>query len=201
MTTQEIIRLSELLAEMAEIKRGTKLPSGKFEPDSHHSFSLALISYQVCKSEKLSLDADKVVLFALVHDLLEIITGDEDTLHATAADFHAKRQREEAAIREFDEVFQSYPELKDAMYEYEKLDTVEAATVYVLDKACTTWTHHADKGAYAKIDRGIMTKAQVDAWAERQRKRFEKHLNIQPPAQVMAIFESSFEALKGLYEE
>ncbi len=199
MSIQEVIRLSELLAEMAEIKRGTKLPSGEFEPDSHHSFSLALIAYHICTSENIQVDIHKVVLFALVHDLLEIITGDEDTLHATEADLHAKHQREESALQEFDGMFSAYPELKQAMYEYEKLDTPEAAAVYVPDKACTTWTHHADKAAYAN-DRGITIGSQVDAWAERQHNRFTTKLNAEPPREIMDVFDASFKALRGLYE-
>lgn len=183
---------------MGAIKRATKLPDGEFEPDSHHAFSLALISYHIVRTECPELDANKVLLFALAHDLLEILTGDVDTLHFTAQQHIAKRQAEDRAMAEFDKVFAIYPELMQALYDYEKLDTPEAATVFVLDKACTTWTHHWDKAQYAR-ERNIRTKADVAAWAERQRDKFQHRLKVMPPQKIIDIYEASFLELQNLY--
>lgn len=200
MHIHDIVTLSELLGEMANIKRATKLPNDEFEPDSHHAFSLALIAYQICMSEKLDLDANKVVFYALAHDLLEIITGDEDTLYATPEQLAAKRAREKEVEKEFDILFANYPELKGALYEYEKLDTPEAATVFVLDKACTTWTHHADNGSHART-KGLHKKEHIEKWAKSKREAFERRLNVKPPERILEIYEESFEALKGLYDD
>lgn len=200
MQITEIIRLSELIGEMGHVKRATRLPNGEAESDSHHSFSLALVCYHVVMSEKLDVDVHKVVLYALVHDLLEIITGDEDTLYFTAEQHAAKREREKQAETTFDELFSDYPELKAALYEYDKLDSTEAAIVFVLDKACTTWTHHPDKGAYAR-ERDITTKADVHRWAERQRAKINARLAVVPPEPIMTIYEQSFHALEELYDE
>lgn len=199
MNIHDIIKLSELLGEMGHVRRATHLPNGEAESDSHHSFSLALIAYHIVKSECPGLDADKVLLFALAHDLLEIITGDEDTLHFTAEQHAAKQAREEQAIAEFDTVFSNYPELRKAMHDYEKLDSLEAASVFVLDKACTTWTHHPDKAVYART-RGITKKSDVEAWANRQREKFKVRLKVTPPQKILDIYEDSFEALSGLYD-
>ncbi len=198
MNIADIINLSELLAQMAQIKRGTKLPNGEFEPDSHHAFSLALIAYQVCASENLQLDTEKVVLYALAHDLLEIITGDEDTLHATPDQLADKQSREQQALTEFDTVFARYPALRQAMYDYEKLDTPEAATVFVLDKACPAWTHHVDNGLHAR-QKGLVTVEQVDQWAQRKREAFSARLAAQPPERILDIFEESYQSLRALY--
>ncbi len=197
MNIQDIVKLSELLGEMGKVKRATHLPNGEPESDSHHSFSLALIAYHIAKHECPELDADKVMLFALCHDLLEIITGDDDTLHFTAEQHAAKQANEEMALKEFDEIFAKYPELKNAMHEYDGLDTPEAATIFVLDKACTVWTwiHHNDI-EFHKVNRNITTKADVDSWADRQTQKFAKRLKVQPPKAVISVFEESFEALK-----
>ena len=200
MIIQDVIKLSEVLAEMGHVKRATKLPNHEDEPDSHHSFSLALVAYHIAVSDCPELDANKVLLFALTHDLLEVITGDENTLHYTPEQHAAKHAKEQEAMKEFDRVFARYPELKNAMYEYEKLDTPEAATVFVLDKACTTWTHHPHSASYARSN-NVLTKTDVDAWAQRQRDKFEVRLKAQPPQKVLDIFEQSFVALKELYEE
>lgn len=200
MNINQIIRLSELLGHMGDIKRATKLPNDEFEPDSHHAFSLALIAYQVCVSEKLDLNVDKVVFFALVHDLLEIVTGDEDTLHASAEQLAAKKRRELVAMEEFEELFEDYPELLSALHEYEKLDTPEAATVFVLDKACTTWTHHHDNGRHARA-KGVGTKEAARKWADGKREASKQRLNCQPPDRIFEIYEESFKALEDMLDD
>lgn len=200
MKIQDVIKLSELLAEMGHVKRATMLPNHEKEPDSHHSFSLALVAYHVAKTECPELDVSKILLFALCHDLLEIVTGDENTLHYTPEQHAAKYKKEQEALIEFDTMFAKYPELKQAMYDYERLDTSEAAAIFVLDKACTTWTHHPHNAEYARKN-NIHTKKDVEAWADRQRDKFEKRLKIRPPQKIFDIYEQSFEALRNLYDE
>jgi 5'-deoxynucleotidase YfbR-like HD superfamily hydrolase len=46
-TVLEIIELSKLLGDFGQIERVTRLPDGRPESDSHHSFSLALISFEL----------------------------------------------------------------------------------------------------------------------------------------------------------
>ncbi len=200
MSIQDIVRLSELLGEMGNVKRATMLPNHENESDSHHSFSLALIAYHIVTTKCPELDASKVMLFALCHDLLEIITGDENTMHFTPEQHAAKHAKEQTALAEFDRIFVKYPALKQAMYEYEALDSAEAATVFVLDKACTTWTHHPHNAQYARQN-GIHTKQDVEAWAKRQRMKFESRLKVTPPIAILDIYEQSFEVLKGIYDE
>ena len=200
MTIDDVIDLSDLLGQMGHIRRVTRLPNGEQESDSHHAFSLALIAYQFCSQHCPELDSNKVVLFALAHDLLEIITGDENTLHYDPAAHKLKQQREEKAAREFDELFQRYPALKQAMYDYEQLDTPEAATVFVLDKACTTWTHHHDKAASLRqLD--VTTRAGVADWATRVRTKLKARLKVMPPQPVLDLYEASFLKLQDLYDE
>ncbi len=198
MNILEIVKLSELLGEMGRVKRATHLPNGEPESDSHHSFSLALISYHVVVNECPELDANKVMLFALCHDLLEIVTGDDDTLHFTAEQHASKQAKEQEALKEFDDIFAKYPQLKQAMHDYERLDTPEAATIFVLDKACTTWTwiHHNDLESH-KTNRHVTTIEDVELWSERQTQKFAKRLKVQPPQQILDIYTDSFEELKN----
>lgn len=200
MTVKDVIDLSDLLGQLGHVRRAVQLPNGERESDSHHAFSLALIAYQFCTERCPELDLQKVLLFALAHDLLEIITGDEDTLHYDAAALKAKQRREEEALREFDVIFQRYPALKQALYAYERLDTAEAATVFVLDKACTTWAHHHNKAENLR-QRNMATRAEVAAWADRQRIKIESRLKVMPPKSVLDLYEESAVALQGLYEQ
>lgn len=184
---------------MGHIERTTRLPDGRQESDSHHSFSLALIAYHIVKSQCLELDAEKVVLYALAHDLIEIITGDENTLHFTPEQFTAKQELEKASSVEFDKVFDYYPELRAAMYDYEKLDSPEAAAIFVLDKACTTWTHHPYRKEYAEQMK-ILKKSDVRAWRDRQYDKVSQRLKVQPPQIIWEVFEQSFNALEDMYD-
>jgi 5'-deoxynucleotidase YfbR-like HD superfamily hydrolase len=200
MTTAEVVDLSNLLGQLGKVRRATRLPGGKHESDSHHAFSLALIAYQFCVQHCPELDIDKVIRFALAHDLLEIVTGDENTLHHTVTAHKLKQQKEAKALKEFDKLLQRYPALKQAMYDYERLDTPEAATVFVLDKACTTWTHHHDKGtSLRRLE--VTTRADVVDWADRVRAKLQARLKIQPPQPVLDLCEDSFVKLQELYED
>lgn len=64
-TIQEILTLSRLLGEFGGIQRATKLPNGDRETDSHHSFSLALISYELARQYAPELGAHKILLYSL----------------------------------------------------------------------------------------------------------------------------------------
>lgn len=200
MNIHEVVKLSELLAEMEQIKRITKLPNGEFESDSHHSFSLALIAYQIVAQSCPELNPEKVMLYALCHDLLEIVTGDDVTLHFTAKQHAEKFQKERNAIAEFDDLFRKFPDLKNSTHKYERLDTPEAATIFVLDKACTTWTYHAQGVSYAH-DKSLHTKRDVDKWAETARNKFASRSKADPPQAILDVFEESHRSLRNLIKE
>lgn len=132
---------------------------------------------------------------ALVHDLLEIFTGDEDTLHMDEQALQSKHEREQGAMSEFNGAFEAYPELVALLSGYERLDTPEAATVYVLDKACATWTHHHDDGNHLRGKRQIRDPADLQGWRDRQHKKMVQRLHAQPPNVIFEIFEQSFKYL------
>lgn len=190
-----IVALSDELAELGNIERATLLPGGHKETDSHHSFSLALIAYDICTKHCPELDANLVLRYALVHDLLEIITGDQDTLHLTQAQLQDKHLREKSAMQELEKRLQDYPALLVVLRQYEKLDTPESASVYVLDKACTIWTHFWDRGASLHA-RGITQQADIDVWYETQQRKLHDRLKSQPPAAILDIFERSYQKMR-----
>ena len=189
--TEDVIKLAALLGPFDDIKRVTKLPSGANESDSHHAFSLAMTAYTVAGTYCPELNREKVMKFALVHDLLELITGDESTLHHTHEEHAAKKAREEAAAKDFAVMFAGYPTITDDLVQYERLDTPEAAFVYVLDKACTVWTHFFDAGTNLR-ELGILRRTDIDAWYERLQKKIAHNLQCEPPKIAYEILEQSF---------
>ena len=192
----DTIVLAEMLGELGAIRRATLLPNGETESDSHHAFVLAITSMDICKKYCPELDIDKVVRFALIHDLLEIITGDQDTLHLSAEELEEKRLLEERSWDEFATRFEKYPYIVDMLRQYERLDTQEAATVFLLDKACTTWTHFPDHGAYLPTRKIIRTE-DVDMWHDKQWHKFLTRVKVHPPQPIIDIYHASFDKMKA----
>lgn len=192
---KRLIYLSDLLSKCEDIKRAIKLPHGSDESDSHHAFSLAVIAYDICKHYKIDVDIEKVLLYALVHDLLEIVTGDEATLMMTDEELELKRLREEDALQDFERLLQDYPDILKAFHEYERLDNKESATVFVLDKSCTVWTHFHDNGENLRYF-GITSKGDIHNWYQRLLRKINKRLVAQPPSKIMEILHESYVAME-----
>lgn len=188
---ERYILLTELLAKCQEIKRMIELPNGERESDSHHSFSLAIIAFDFCTQNNLGLDFEKVLLYALVHDLLEIVTGDEPTLMLDKDALEAKHKRERKATTEFRDLLQDYPDILSALDDYERLDTSEAATVFVLDKTCTIWTHFHNNGKVLK-QQGAISREQIEQWHDVTKWKISKRLKVGPPVEVLELFQSSY---------
>lgn len=192
-SVDSLVELSDTLGEMGNVDRATLLPGGRHETDSHHSFSLALIAYDICHMYCPELDADKVVRYALVHDLLEIITGDQDTLMLDEAGLHAKHIEEQRAAAKLHKLLAKHPALLEAYEAYERLDSPEAATVYVLDKCSTTWTHFWDAGA--DIHSKMSKPKELDEHHDRQLTKIHTRLQAEPPQVIYDIYEASHQAM------
>ncbi len=72
--------------------------------------------------------------------------------------------------------------------------------IFVLDKACTTWTYHAQGVSYAE-DKSLYSKADVDRWAATARDKFKARLATDPPKAIYGIFEESYRALRELFKD
>lgn len=199
-SVDSLVELSNTLGEMGNVDRATLLPGGRHETDSHHSFSLALIAYDICHTYCPELDANKVVQYALVHDLLEIITGDKDTLHLDEAGLKAKHKEERAAMVKLRSKLSSHPALLSTLESYERLNSAESATVYVLDKCSTTWTHFWDEGAdiRSKMSKPI----ELDAHHNRQLAKIHERLHAEPPQVIYDIYEACHDKMcEELFEQ
>lgn len=193
--TDAVMELAKLIAPLDDIKRTTKLPSGNHESDSHHSLSLAITCHVIVARYCPELDSNKVMRFALVHDLLELITGDEPTLLHDEKAHAAKKKKEHEAVAIFEQQFGAYPEVLDDNLAYERLDCPEAALVYVLDKACTVWTHFFDSGENLKR-LGVTNRAGIDKWYEELMKKIKGNVKAEPPQIAWQILDESFARMR-----
>jgi 5'-deoxynucleotidase YfbR-like HD superfamily hydrolase len=180
-TVSEIIELSKLLGAFGQIERVTKLPDRRPESDSHHSFSLALISFELAAQFAPELNAKKILLYSLVHDLPELVTGDVNTLLATTEALSLKDQHDRAASAKVRKLFKNAPSILNAIEAYESKEDEESLFVYWIDKMTTIPTHFYDNGENLKA-LGITNRADIQLWYERTLNKLGKHKRAHPSA-------------------
>ncbi len=123
------------------------------ENDAEHSYQLAMACWFVVQTKKLELDINKIIKYALVHDLVEIYAGDTYFYSADQNLQSSKPAREKAA---FERIKKEFPKLKDihkAIKGYEALKDEESKLVYAMDKMIPVLNIYQDKGRSWKRDK------------------------------------------------
>jgi 5'-deoxynucleotidase YfbR-like HD superfamily hydrolase len=160
--------------DFGQIERVTRLSDGRLESDSHHSFSLALIAFELAMQFAPELDAKKILLYSLVHDLPELVTGDTNTLTATSEALSLKSHQDEAALSNVRDVFKHTPSILSAIESYESKEDEESLFVYWIDKMATIPTHFYDSGKNLRA-LGITNRSDIQKWYERTLTKLDKH--------------------------
>ena len=107
---------------------------------------LALLAWYICSSEKLDLDLEKVIRYALVHDLVEVYSGDTDFYHATKEQKESKHAREQSAMERITKEFPGFSDFGELYAAYESRTDREAKFVYALDKVQPVLMIYLDGG-------------------------------------------------------
>lgn len=172
-TIVEVIGLSRLLGEYGQIMRKTRLPDGGWEPDSHHSFVLASTAYDLASKHAPELDRERLLIYALVHDLPELITGDEPTLTASSDRLRQKEIDDAQALKQILVRLRPYPYIKQALRDYERQADEEAKLINWLDKMITIPTHFFDDGAVLR-ESGVKNRPDIQAWYQRSLEKLNR---------------------------
>jgi putative hydrolases of HD superfamily len=140
-TVLEIMKLETLLefAEMLNAFRRVERViyvngTDRMENDSEHSYHLAMFAWYIVSSEKLSLDLDLILKYALVHDLVEVYAGDTYVFSRDKEHLDSKIGREREALVRLKKEFPLCNEIFSLVERYEKHDDRESRFVYALDK-------------------------------------------------------------------
>ena len=117
------------------------------ENDSEHSFQLALVGWYVAETNKLNLNSDAIIRYALVHDLVEIYAGDTP-IHTEDNEYKESKhaREEEEALIQIEKELKEFPELTEWIKKYETREDEEARFVYALDKLIPVINIYLDKG-------------------------------------------------------
>ena len=131
---QRLIDLQQLMAQFSAVDRRVYLPAplDRVENDVEHTYTLAMAVWFLAGYFP-ELDRDKLIRLALAHDLHEIHSGDT-FVYDDAATLATKKAREAAGTAQLKQEWADFPELGDAIDEYEQRETAEAKFVYALDK-------------------------------------------------------------------
>lgn len=178
-----------LLAQsLALTPRATALHTGDPESVTDHTVALGWLAVAVCPAR---MDPAKVALFATVHDLLEAVTGDTNTLTATPAERAAKDAAETAALLALRGRI-PHP-LLSAVADYEEQTVPEARFVKVLDKTVPKLCHLLNMRHLA----AMMPRAELAAFLANQSARLRADYPDQPEA--LALFDETSTILLGAY--
>lgn len=150
---KRLIELQEFLHAFQSIERVVDVPGREApENDVEHSYNLAMAAWFLAESFP-ELDRDKVIRYALIHDIVEVHAGDTYAL-ADAEELAAKPAREAAALKKIKVDWKDFGDMANAMHDYELKIDQEANFVYALDKLMPIIVMMISKGTTWK-DRGV----------------------------------------------
>lgn len=130
-----IIELQKLLANFSRIDRMVDRRHGeKYVPenDSEHSYNLAMTAWFLA-SHFPHLNKDKVIKYAMAHDIIEVHSGDT-YIYGDQELIDSKPRREAEALEKLKTDWPDFDELTDYIDGYAAKRDSEATFVYALDK-------------------------------------------------------------------
>jgi 5'-deoxynucleotidase YfbR-like HD superfamily hydrolase len=127
------LTLGGVAIEFARVERVPRYDKESRENDAEHSYMLALVASELATSFYSDrLNAGLVSQFAIVHDLIELVTGDKATFHYSAQDMADKEIDEHAVLEGLLERLP--PHTRRLLDSYEQQSLPEARFVKAVDK-------------------------------------------------------------------
>ena len=158
LTLPHLERFVTLLHAVQRVKRFARRP-GETTPTStaEHTFELALLCWYIAHADGLALDGEKIIKYALAHDLVEAYAGDTPA-YDTAGQVD-KAAREQAALERIAAEFPEFPELITIITAYEAKADEEARFVYATDKLIDPLNTSLETGLTHWKEHGIQYEA------------------------------------------
>ena len=93
-----------------------------------------MLAWYITTTYNLPFDKEKILKYALVHDLVEVYAGDTYAYTEDKALLDSKEQREKEAAERLKKEFPEFEELHKLIHEYEQKSDEESKFIYALDK-------------------------------------------------------------------
>ncbi len=147
MKLENILEFAEMLNAFRRVERVVYANgTDRLENDSEHSYHLAMLAWYIVSAEKLSLDRDLVLKYALVHDLVEVYAGDTYVYTTDTKHKENKVSREHRALVRLKKEFPLGEDILTLVDQYEKREDRESRFVYALDKIQPVIQIYLDSG-------------------------------------------------------
>lgn len=157
-----------------QVDRDMELPiRERVENDAEHSWSLAFVACALAPSLDPSLDIGKVAQFAVVHDLVEIHSGDVSVWDKNEGNHQSKEELETQAFQKIKTEYVDHPWIAQTIEAYERKDSNEANYVWAMDK----YLAHYMRYTHAKpfFFKNNITKKHFDKSIARMRHKATAH--------------------------
>ncbi len=142
-----IIKFAKLIHDFQNVERVIWLKGREHpENDVEHSYQLAMMGWYIISAYKLPLDADKIIKYSLLHDLVEVYAGDTYIFDKDPTQHTSKIEREHEALERLKIEFNEFPEMALVITEYESQQDEESQFVYALDKVLGPLNIYMDNG-------------------------------------------------------
>jgi putative hydrolase of HD superfamily len=143
----DLLRFTKFLHSFQAIERVLYATGqNRRENDVEHSYQLAMLGWYIVASKNLPLDTNKVLKYAMVHDLVEIYAGDTYFYTKGKSAASQKAERERSAAERIAKEFAEFPELSALIHVYEERADPESRFVYALDKLVPIINIYLDGG-------------------------------------------------------
>lgn len=150
---EKLLEFTVFLQKFREVKRMIKFKDGSSENDAEHSFQLAVTAWYIVSTNNLKLNLEKILMYALAHDLVEAYAGDTPAIHKDYENERGtKKAREEEAARRMHKEFGNFKDLHEIIERYEERDDEESRFVYALDKMMPVLNIYLQDGYSWKIN-------------------------------------------------
>lgn len=132
LAAQTTLELGRVAMNFSHIERIPRYPDGERENNAEHSYMLAMAAPEIAELLNLDLDANLMARYAIVHDLVELKTGDIATFQLSDQQLAQKAANEHAAL---DELLRELPpSTAKSLAAYESQTDPEARFVRYIDK-------------------------------------------------------------------
>lgn len=137
-TLDQVIALMQLSNQFSLVQRAIyKTGTERMENDAEHSYQLAFVGWQLNDMLQLGLDSNRIMQYALAHDLVEVYAWDTDAMW-TIWDPTTKAEREHKAFLQLQSEYSSFWSFIETLEQYEARTDEESRFVYALDKLLPT---------------------------------------------------------------
>ncbi|MCA9386277.1 HD domain-containing protein, partial [Candidatus Dojkabacteria bacterium] len=125
------------------------LKEGGFENVMEHTMQLALVCWYIIEDQNLDLDTEKVLKYCLVHDLVEVYSGDTDPYLSDKEYKESQSSREATALERIEREFPGLEKsILQMIKDYESQIDPEAGFVCGIDGLVPSMTLFTEESTY-----------------------------------------------------